>query len=88
VSQPKPQAPAAHTPFPLVGAAQTLPHVPQFSALVCVSTQLVPHFTSGVVQVSAQVPLLQTSPLAQFLSQAPQWVASILRSMQSSPQAL
>ena len=55
---------------------QAAPQLPQFTSLVVVSTQLVPHSVCGLVQLVVQLLLLQTWPAWQIVEQLPQCVAS------------
>ena len=51
---------------------QACPQLPQFAALLVVSTQAVPHMVWLPEQVVPQLPLLQTWPFAQAFPQVPQ----------------
>jgi hypothetical protein len=66
--------------------------VPQFFGSVLVLTQAAdapsPHFWSGVLQKSEQLPLSQTSPEPHALPQTPQFSRSLVVSMQVVPQAV
>ena len=55
---------------------QACPQVPQFAALVVVSTQAVPQSIWLPEQLELQLLLLQTWPVVQAIEQLPQWVAS------------
>ena len=69
------QLPALQVACPLLGAAHTVPHVPQFDGEVRVSTHEPPQFVS-VPQLVPHAPALQTAPATQALPQVAQFFAS------------
>jgi hypothetical protein len=73
-------------------AAQAVPQAPQFFGSVPVLTHAAdaasPHFSSGALQKSEQLPLSQTSPEPHALPHAPQFSRSLAVSMQVVPQAV
>jgi len=81
-------APHAHAPAAqILPPVQEIPHAPQLSVLVCVSTQLFTQLVSPVVQVAAHALLLQTGAAgAHFVGHAPQWSGSLVSSTQTPPQ--
>jgi hypothetical protein len=81
-------SPATHMGSALRGASQALPHSPQFSASMLVSTQLPEQLMRPGSQSLEQVPREQTSPSAQAFPQVPQLLTSESRSTHSVPQSV
>jgi hypothetical protein len=77
-----PQAPSAHVREPFVGIGHAFEQLPQWDALVWVSTQALPHFVRPSEQASLHRPRSQTRPPVQATSQPPQFAGSFEVSMQ------
>jgi hypothetical protein len=67
------------------GAWQVFPQRPQFSVFVARSTQAPLHDVNPPVQPPLHVPPEHTSPVAQAVAHAPQWLTSAARSTHAVP---
>jgi hypothetical protein len=71
------QVPALQRALPPAGALHCLPQAPQFFGSVAVFTHAPLQSVVLASQSGTQAPAVQTSPLAHFRLQAPQWLLSI-----------
>jgi hypothetical protein len=71
-SQLMPQLPPAHVALPWTGSGQTMSQLPQWFGSDWVSMHAAAQRVSPPAQLSAHWPMLQTLPVGQMLSQAPQ----------------